>query len=92
MKKQMFRDWLEEKYGGKRTASSRHSNCKRIERHEGNLDDHYDNDSMESLIVRFNPRSPSHNIPIEGDVYNGTSTLRSAAKLYLKFSRNISTK
>ncbi len=31
---------------------------------------------------------PKHNIPIEGNAYNGTATLRSALNLYIEFKDN----
>jgi hypothetical protein len=69
--------------------ASRISNCRRIEKHLGDLDEAYDRDRMESLLnlLEFSKSDagPRHTIPIEGDAYTGTSTLRAAANLYRKF-------
>ncbi len=37
------------------------------------------------MLQRLNPRGPRHGIPIEGDVYNGTATLKHAVSLYREF-------
>ena len=65
------------------TVKSRISNCKTVERYEGDLDQHYDRDRCGDLLQRltysttnhdtYNP--PDHKIPIDGDVANGSSTL-----------------
>ena len=35
------------------TVTSRISNCRRVEQYEGNLDEHYDNDTMRTLLSRL---------------------------------------
>ena len=67
------------------TVGSRISNCKRVERFEGDLDVHYDADGLASLIGCLNPKRPEHKIPINGSIYNGTATLKSAVGLYRDF-------
>jgi MoxR-like ATPase len=68
---------------------SRFSNCRRVEQYLGDLDHAYDTDRMASLLGKLelsrNEMTPRHNIPIDGDLYNGTATLKSAARLYQKF-------
>ena len=69
------------------TVGSRISNCRRVERHEGDLDAHYDSDELDGLLRRLNPGEPEHGIPIAGDVYNGTATLKNAVSLYCDFRK-----
>lgn len=92
MNETQFYNWLCDKYTGG-IPKSRLSNCLRVEQYEGNLDDHFTNDKGVSLLQRLsyskddqlNNRSANHNIPIAGDIYNGTATLKQAVNLYLKF-------
>ncbi len=75
------------------TVGSRVSNCKRVERYEGDLDDHFQADGMASLMQSLtfstqdaNQNRPArHKIPIAGNVRNGTATLKQAAVLYQQF-------
>ena len=81
-----FRDWMENVRGlSTRTVSSRISNCRRVEDYEGDLDGHYHADGLVGLIDSLNPRRPEHGIPIDGNVYDGTATLKSAVSLYRAF-------
>lgn len=96
MQERHFAEWLARDY---RTATgsimhryaraSRLSTCKRIEHFLGDLDQAYDTDRMESLISRLemsrSESMPRHGIPIDGNVYDGTANLKSAARLYQKF-------
>jgi len=94
MQESPFRNWLlQEKKFNERTANSRLSNCHRIERYAGKLDEHYQKDGGTSLISeltystddQIKHRPAKHNIPIDGNIYNGTATLKQAANLYFKF-------
>lgn len=88
----LFRGWLLQRYN-ESTAHSRVSNCNRIEEYAGNLDEHYRKDQGASLISKLTyssddqraQRPARHNIPIDGNIYNGTATLKQAAKLYFDF-------
>ena len=87
-----FRNWLSNIYiqrnGGRlaqNAINSRIGNCSTIERYEGNLDDLFRRDEMHDLLNRLAPATPRHNIPINGDQYTGTATLKTAAKLYQSF-------
>lgn len=79
-----------------RSRGSRISNCRTVERYEGDLDTHFTRDRMQSLLGRLQytknderaRRPPQHRVPIDGNVYNGTATLRAAVNLYLKFKEN----
>ncbi len=95
MKKEEFQTWLCAVKGLQAsTAGSRISNCERIESFEGNLDELFREDRLEGLIERLTYSKQNqrqniplrHAIPIDGDHYNGTATLRAAARLYQEFS------
>ncbi|MDE0195385.1 MAG: hypothetical protein OXP08_07515, partial [bacterium] len=86
MQEALFRTWLDvERKLGTGTVASRISNCRRVEHYEGALDAHYDADGLTGLLDRLNPKRPQHKIPIDGDIYNGTATLKSAVGLYRAF-------
>lgn len=92
MNETQFYNWLCEKYSGG-TPNSRLSNCLRVEQYEGNLDDHFIKDRGFSLLQKLsyskndehNNRNANHKIPIAGNTYNGTATLKQAVNLYFKF-------
>lgn len=92
MKETLFYNWLCEKFSGG-TPNSRLSNCLRVEQYEGDLDDHFIQDKGTSLLNRLsyskddqrNNRTAKHKIPIDGNTYNGTATLKQAVSLYFKF-------
>lgn len=95
MKKEEFRTWLCVAKGLQAsTAGSRVSNCERIESFEGDLDELFRQDRLEGLLERLTYSKQDqrqniplrHAVPIDGDRYNGTTTLRSAARLYQEFS------
>ena len=79
-----------------RTVTARISNCRRVERYEGELDDHFKADRMVSLMRclaystedAIQNRPARHNIPIVGNVRNGTATLKQAAGLYQEFRQS----
>ena len=66
MKEVPFRVWLKVERGmSAGTVGSRISNCRRVERHEGDLDAHYDSDELDGLLQRLNPEEPAHGIAID---------------------------
>ena len=94
MREEQFRSWLTTHRNlSERTIGSRISNCRTVERHEGDLDSQFDQDKLQDLTRRLTYSSNDqvanhparHNIPIHGNVYNGTATLRSAVSLYKQF-------
>lgn len=93
MKRLEFTEWLENNNYDVGTINSRIANCLRIEDYEGNLDYHFKVDKMRELLKRleysksdkYNNENSRHSIPINGDIYNGTATFRSAVKLYMRF-------
>lgn len=97
MNKESFYKWLQIIKGFEQgTSSSRISNCSRIEEYYGDLDEIYAKDRCESLKkeLQYSREDfqkgipPKHRIPIKGDAYNGTATLRRALNLYLEFKEN----
>ena len=90
----LLRNWL--RYVGNYTEGSIRSilsNCYRVERYEGDLDEHFENDGMDALLGWLDYSTADermgvqqrHNVPIRGNVRNGTATLKSHAKLYWEF-------
>lgn len=98
MKIELFKTWLLDKNYEKEAVDSRISNCKNIRKHGYDLDRHYNNDNGENLLSILtytkeehdNGIQPKHNIPIGGNLLEGTSTLKSAAKLYFTFRKSLS--
>lgn len=78
------------------TIRSRVSNCKRVARFEGDLDEHFEKDECRNLLDRLrytardqeSRRKPNHGIPIDGDVRTGSATLKQAVSLYVKFRQH----
>ena len=86
MQEESFKAWLDvERELSARTVGSRISTCKRVEHHEGDLDAHYDGDGLAGLMDRLSPKRPDHKVPINGNIHNGTATLKSAVGLYRDF-------
>ena len=100
MRTNEFRKWLQHGYRGmhgnrldKLTINLRTANCERVDRYEGDLDQHAANDGMVKLLSRLTYSTedqrrgmqPRHCVPIDGDVRNGSSTLKSAVNLYRQF-------
>ena len=94
MREERFKDWLVTVHGlNERTAGNRLSNCRRVEAHEGNLDRQWEEDELVDLIDRLtysrqdqrDGRRPRHRIGIDGDIYNGTATLKQAVVRYREF-------
>lgn len=97
MNRDLFYTWLK---GFKKldttTSNARSSNCLRIEKFYGDLDKLYSTDRCVNLIEQLTYTTadkklgskPKHSIPIDGDVYNGTHTLKAALKLYIEFKDN----
>jgi hypothetical protein len=92
MQENSFRLWLLTSRGIG-TVASRLSNCRVVEKWEGSLDEHYSHDNLESLLDRLTytkdderlNRPARHNIPIDGNIYNGTATYKAAVSLYKQF-------
>lgn len=94
MRKEEFTQWLRGvKKLGEGTISSRVSNVLRVNRVEGDLDKHYQENKCKILLNKFEyskldyyeKKLLKHNIVINGDPVTGTATLKRAVKLYLEF-------
>src|SRR5262245_2666223 len=89
-----FTHWMHHQHGlSEPTCLSRVANCRRIEDYEGDLDAQYTADRCAGLLKRLHytrddanaGRRALHRIPINGDPYTGTATLRTAVQLYVQF-------
>ena len=93
---EQFRKWLEDDGKPKKTIQNRISNCKNVEYYEGDLDQHYLKDYGLSLLDRLSYSAadeihnlpPKHNINIDGNIRNGSATLKQATKLYMTFKKD----
>ncbi len=95
MHEQRFRAWLRDERALRQgTINSRVANCKRVEKDEQvDLDSLWATDGLEALLDRFSyskadersRRPQKHNVPINGNVHNGTATLKQAIGLYKAF-------
>jgi hypothetical protein len=100
MRTQAFEQWLIHAYRTKEgipaaatTCRARVCNCKTVEVYEGDLDIHFAGDRSRGLLGRMSYSkddervnlAAKHRVPINGNVYNGTATLRSALSLYYQF-------
>ena len=97
MRENEFNTWLVNRHLNKNVVSSRLSNCRRVERYEKpDLDVQFDKDGLAGLIGRLEysredesqGRPVRHSIPISGNLYNGTATLKAAISLYKRFREN----
>ncbi|MBK6614944.1 hypothetical protein [Ottowia sp.] len=91
--RQQFEDYLKAKGLAENTIRSRISNCKRVEEYEGNLDRLFDDDELRDLERRLSytrddqgaGRPLNHKIPIDGDEYTGSASLKASVRLYRAF-------
>lgn len=86
-----FEAWMRRRTPNSGTIGSRVSNLKRVEDAYGDLDAHYQRDGLAEVLgeLVYSPNSEelrgNSRIKIDGNVYNGLATLRSAVTLYRKF-------
>lgn len=94
MKKTEFRTWMKEVRGlSAHTANLRNSNCKKVEMAHGCLDQHFASDKGKSLLQTLayssadeRENAPArHKVVINGNIRNGSSTLRQAVRRYMEF-------
>lgn len=97
MNKELFISWLEKvKEYKKTTIQDRVSNVKKIALHHGDLDQHFKKDKGAELfeLLTYTKQeyreniACKHNIPISGDLYDGTSSYRQALRLYMEFKKH----
>ena len=91
MQEKFFKRYLIGQGYNENTINSRINNCKRVEKYEGNLDNHFETDELEGLIKNLmysrENNTQKHKVPINGDIYNGSATLKQAVKLYRDFKK-----
>ena len=89
-----FDEWLSTDRGfNSRTIASRVANCGRVEKFCGDLDRLHADGMLDQLIEEFqystdderHGRPQRHAVPINGDIRNGSATLKSALVLYRDF-------
>ena len=93
MQTDRFAAWLKAEGLSERTIHSRLSTCRRLETHEGDLDEHFDSDGMRRLLDDLaystdderRGAPPRHKVLIEGNIRNGSATLKNAATLYWQY-------
>jgi len=92
-----FYSWLLKKYNNQEgVAKSRKTNCLTVCKYEGDLDIHFEKDSCHTVIDKLSysiedeshKRQPRHKIPINGNIRNGSATLKQAVKLYVDFRKS----
>lgn len=101
MREEQFRQYLSNKYKNPRVISDTISRCKRVEKYEGNLDKHFEEDEGGLILKRLTYgkrdaelcREPKHSIKINGSkgyisIYEGTLSLHKAVTLYFDYKRN----
>jgi len=96
MNAEKFKSWLE--FNGKplNTIQNRISNCRNVENYEGDLDQHFIKDYGLSLLEKLsystsderNNSPAKHKIPIDGNIRNGSATLKQAVNLYMSFKKD----
>lgn len=88
-----YRRWLVAQKYAANTVSAQVHRAARVEEFHGDLDVHFANDRMESLIgtLRYSTEDARRNrpnptrIPIEGDIRNNLASYRSAIERYRRF-------
>ena len=96
MEAEKFKNWLEFNGKPRNTIQNRISNCRNVENHEGDLDQHFIKDYGLSLLEKLsystsderNNSPAKHKIPIDGNMRNGSATLKQAVNLYMSFRKD----
>jgi MoxR-like ATPase len=97
MQDKAFRTWLKSVREPSLTEAAVRdavNRCLRVERHERvDLDSEWETDGLEALRDRLtystddkqNDRPPKHNVQIDGDIHNGSASLKNAVTRYRDF-------
>jgi len=96
MNVERFKKWMEFNGKPKNTIQNRISNCRNVENYEGDLDQHFAQDYGLSLIEKLsystsderNNSPAKHKIPIDGNIRNGSATLKQAVNLYFSYRKD----
>lgn len=99
---EQFRLYLSRKYSNQRVIGDAISRCKRVEKYEGDLDEHFVHDRGKSLLNKLayskedanRQVEPNHSIPIKGtkgylSIYEGTLSIYRAVELYFDFKNKM---
>jgi hypothetical protein len=92
-----YRKWLEDQKYQAGTITAQMHRAGRVEEHHGDLDEHFANDRMASLIeaLTYSTNDKRHNrpnpskIPFDGDIYSNLASYRDAVKRYRKFRDDV---
>ncbi|SFQ37463.1 hypothetical protein SAMN05421670_1815 [Psychrobacillus psychrotolerans] len=95
-----FKEYLEKTNNKERVITDIISRCKRVEKFEGNLDEHFQQDAGKSLLDKLtynskqasNQEPPKHSIKFNGNmgydsIYQGTRSLYYAIKMYFSYKK-----
>ena len=94
MKTEEFREYLKIKFHNSPSAvNSTITNCRRVEKYQGDIDEHYLKDKCKELIFLLSytsedeklKRIPKHNIPTGGNVKNISASYKKCVRLYCRF-------
>lgn len=93
MQREAFRVWLATQGLAPNSISTRLSDAARVEGAYGDLDTHYDADELQGLLATFAYSAQDHasqkpnptSLEINGDLYDGLATYRSALSAYARF-------
>jgi len=89
-----FTEWMLAEGLDKEAVRSRASNCQTVEKYQHvDLDEQYDLDRCEHLIALFTyttddertGKPPLHQVPINGNIRNGSATYKSSIRKYVTF-------
>jgi len=91
-----FRTWLENQKYDEDTVDSRISNCKNVEKYYS-LEKQFSKDEGFSLMEKLTYSTDDervkalqkHKVPIDGNIREGSATLKSAVKLYMEFRKEV---
>lgn len=93
MRETEFAAWLEAQQYAANTVSTKMSEARRLDQQYGDLDDHYAQNQLETLLRTFRytradeaaGRANPTSVAIDGNLYNALSSYRSAITLYRRF-------
>ncbi|WP_100074507.1 hypothetical protein [Chryseobacterium camelliae] len=98
MKREEFKNWLINDYKEGQgmnagSAENRISNAQKVENALGDLDQHFENDKLESLMIQLKyakgeTKPLPEGIDIKGNYVDGMATLRQSVRRYLEFKRS----
>ena len=97
MNKKLFDKWLRNfKKIEENASAERSAACLNIEKSYSDLDELYNSDRCANLLEQLTytitdknlGNSHKHIIPIDGEIYNDTQTLKAALALYIEFKEN----